>query len=98
MARRCTLTGKAVLSGNKVSHSKRKCKKRFLPNLQNVSLLSDILASNIKLRISTNALRSIEVNGGLDSYLLTTKCSNLTVEAATLKRRIKKALSKQQDD
>jgi large subunit ribosomal protein L28 len=96
MARRCSLTGKAVLSGNKVSHSNRKCKKRFLPNLQNISLLSDILSSTVKLRISMNALRSIEVNGGLDNYLLTTGNNRLSVEAVTLKRRIKKALAIQQ--
>jgi len=93
MARRCSLTGKAVLSGNKVSHSLRKCKKRFLPNLQNVSLLSDVLGSNVRMRISTNAIRTIEIKGGLDTFLLSTSDTKLTVEAVTIKKRIKKAIA-----
>ncbi|KKB96830.1 50S ribosomal protein L28 [Candidatus Arcanobacter lacustris] len=92
MARRCNLTGKAVLSGNNVSHSNRKTKKRFLPNLQKLSLLSDSLASSFRLRISTHALRSIEVNGGLDNYLLSSSNTNLSSEALSIKKRIQKAV------
>jgi large subunit ribosomal protein L28 len=92
MARRCNLTGKAVLSGNNVSHSNRKTKKRFLPNLQKLSLLSDSLASSFRLRISTHALRSIEVNGGLDNYLLSSSNTNLSSEALSIKKRIQRAV------
>jgi large subunit ribosomal protein L28 len=92
MARRCNLTGKAVLSGNNVSHSNRKTKKRFLPNLQKLSLLSDSLASSFRLRISTHALRSIEVNGGLDNYLLSASNINLSSEALYIKKRIQRAV------
>jgi len=91
MARKCNLTGKAVLVGNKVSHSNRKTKKRFLPNLQETSLSSDILASSFRMRVSTNAIRSIEVNGGLDNYLISSKNDNLSSEALSIKKRIKKA-------
>jgi large subunit ribosomal protein L28 len=93
MARRCNLTGKAVLSGNKVSHSNRKTKKRFLPNLQKLSLTSDSLAASFRLRITTHALRSIEANGGLDTYLLASNNNDLSPEALSIKKRIKKAAS-----
>ncbi|MDR0678413.1 MAG: 50S ribosomal protein L28 [Holosporaceae bacterium] len=72
MARVCPVSGKKVLCGNRVSHANNKTKRRFLPNLQNVSLLSDILGIKIKARLSVSAVRSIEKNGGLDSYLLNT--------------------------
>jgi large subunit ribosomal protein L28 len=92
MSRRCALTGKGVHYGNQVSHSNRKTSKRFLPNLQEVSLLSDTLKRTIRMRIAVNTLRSIEVNGGLDKFLLSTANSKLTTEALTLKKKIKKAL------
>ena len=70
MARRCELTGKAVLSGNNVSHANRRTKRRFLPNLCNVTLASDALKKRVRLTISAQALRSVEHRGGLDAYLL----------------------------
>lgn len=93
MARRCALTGKGSQFGHKVSHSNRKTKTRFLPNLQNVSLLSETLGRSISLRVTTSTLRSIEHNGGLDSYLLKHAEKDLTPEAARLKRQIKKKLA-----
>ena len=73
MSRRCELTGKAVLSGHLVSHSNRKTKRKFLPNLCNVTLLSDTLKRSVRLRISANALRSVEHRGGLDAFLAKAK-------------------------
>ncbi len=69
MSRRCELTGKAVQSGNKVSHSNRKTRKRFLPNLVQVTLVSDMLERPVRLRVSAAALRSVEHRGGLDDFL-----------------------------
>ena len=69
MARVCPLTGKKVLYGNRVSHANNKTRHRFMPNLQNVSFLSDILGIRVKARLSTNAVRSIEKHGGIDNYL-----------------------------
>ena len=69
MARVCPLTGKKVLYGNRVSHANNKTRHRFMPNLQNVSFLSDILGIRVKARLSTNAVRTIEKNGGIDNYL-----------------------------
>lgn len=97
MARRCTLTGKGVQSGNMVSHSKRKTRRRFLPNVQHIGLLSEILGCNVRLRIAANTLRSIEVNGGLDAYLLSTSNLKLTPEGVSLKRRLKKAIAAQEN-
>ena len=91
MARRCDITGKGVLAGNNVSHAHNRSRRRFLPNIQRTSLLSDILGQPIRLRLSTGALRTIEKNGGLDAYLLSTPTSKLPLEAQRLKRRIKKA-------
>ena len=70
MARRCELTGKGVMVGNKVSHALNRTRRRFLPNPLNVSLLSDTLGRSVKLRISANALRTVEHRGGLDAFLL----------------------------
>ena len=70
MSRRCELTGKGTLVGNNVSHANNKTKRTFLPNLQNVTLLSDALGKGVKLRVSTHGLRSVEHNGGLDNWLL----------------------------
>ena len=70
MSRRCELTGKGVLSGNNVSHANNKTRRRFLPNLQVTSLLSDILGNEVRMRISTRAIRTVEHNGGIDAYLL----------------------------
>jgi len=94
MARRCDITGKGVQVGNNVSHANNKTKRRFMPNLQATALMSDALGGMIRLRLTVNAIRSIEHNGGLDAYLLTTANAKLPAEARRLKRRIEKAGAK----
>jgi len=96
MSRRCDLTGKTVLSGNNVSHANNKTRRRFLPNLQDVSLLSDVLGTSVRLRLSTRAIRTVEHNGGIDAFLLGTPNSKLPEEAQALKRRIQRAKAKKQ--
>lgn len=93
MSRVCELTGKTVLYGNNVSHANNKSRRRFLPNLNNVTLLSDVLNQSVRFRISANALRSVEHNGGLDTFLLKTRDDNLSLKA----RRLKKLIEKKQD-
>ena len=88
MARRCELTGKAVLVGNNVSHANNKSKRRFLPNLKNVSLLSDALARTVHLRISTAALRSVEHRGGIDAFLVKAHEDELSPRARLLRKDI----------
>jgi large subunit ribosomal protein L28 len=90
MARRCELTGKAVLTGNNVSHANRKTKRRFLPNLCNVTLASDALKKRVRLTISAAALRSVEHRGGLDAYLAKANEDELSLKAKRLKREIAK--------
>ena len=90
MSRRCALSGKAVLVGNKVSHSNHKTKKRFLPNLANVTMISDVLGRSVKMRISTNALRTVEHRGGLDAYLAKASDADLSRDALKVKRAIEK--------
>ena len=90
MARRCDLTGKAAQTGHKVSHSNRKTKRRFLPNLCNVTFMSDALERSVRLRVSANALKSVDHRGGLDAYLMKAKDDELSVEARKLKREIEK--------
>jgi large subunit ribosomal protein L28 len=90
MARRCELTGKAVQSGNKVSHSNRKTRTRFLPNLVQVTLVSDMLERSVRLRITAAALRSVEHRGGLDDFLVKAHESELSEDAVKLKRAIAK--------
>jgi len=97
MARRCAITGKGVLTGNNVSHANNKTRRRFLPNLQEASLLSDALGHAVRLRISTNGLKTIEHNGGIDSYLLSIASTKLSAEARRLKKRIERALASKQD-
>jgi len=92
MSRRCAITGKGVLTGNNVSHAHNKTRRRFLPNLQNMSLLSDALGKTVRLRLSVKAIRTIEQKGGLDSYLMETPDTKLPDEALVLKRKVKKAL------
>jgi large subunit ribosomal protein L28 len=94
MARRCMITGKGVLVGNNVSHANNKTKRRFLPNLQRTSLLSDVLGTAVRMRVSTNGIRTVEHNGGIDAYLLGTPDRNLTLEARRLKRRIEAAAAR----
>jgi len=95
MARRCELTGKTVQAGNNVSHANNKTRRRFLPNLQVTTLLSDVLGS-VRLRLSTRAIRTVEHNGGLDSYLLSQNDTKLTTEGLELKRRLQKATAKKE--
>ncbi|MEA2742788.1 MAG: large subunit ribosomal protein [Acetobacteraceae bacterium] len=94
MSRRCEITGKGVLSGNNVSHANNKTRRRFLPNLQVTSLLSDILGHEVRMRLSTRGIRTVEHNGGIDAFLLGTPNTKLTIEAKVLKRRIEKAQEK----
>ena len=90
MSRICELTGKGRQVGNNVSHANNKTKRTFLPNLQNVTLLSDTLERSIKLRVSTHGLRSVEHNGGLDNWLLKTSDDKLSQKARRLKRDVVK--------
>ncbi len=92
MARKCALTGRGVQTGNNVSHAHNKTRRRFLPNLQDVSLMSDALGCAIALRVCASTIRTVEHNGGLDTYLLNTSNRKLTDEAQKIKRRIKRAL------
>jgi large subunit ribosomal protein L28 len=94
MARRCAVTGKGVLSGNNVSHANNKTRRRFLPNLQESSFFSDVLAAQIRLRLTANGIRTVEHNGGIDSYLLGTPDRKLTIETIVIKRRLEKAKAK----
>jgi large subunit ribosomal protein L28 len=93
MSRRCELTGKGVLVGHKVSHSNIKTKRRFLPNLTNVTLQSDALKQNVRLRVSTNALKSVDHRGGLDAFLMKARDAELSPRALELKRKVRKALA-----
>ncbi|KQU52621.1 50S ribosomal protein L28 [Bosea sp. Leaf344] len=93
MARRCELTGKATLTGHLVSHSNRKTKTVFRPNLVNVTLQSDALGRAVRLRISANALRTVDHRGGLDAFLIKAPAADLSTGALTLKRDIEKKLA-----
>ncbi|WP_310621786.1 50S ribosomal protein L28 [Flexibacterium corallicola] len=90
MARRCELTGKDVMTGNNVSHANNKSRRRFLPNLCNVSLMSETLGATYKLRISAHALRSVEHRGGLDAFLLKAAEAELSAKARLLKTEIRR--------
>ena len=90
MSRRCELTGKTRQIGHKVSHSNRKTKRRFLPNLLNVTLQSDALERSVRMRISAHALKSVDHRGGLDAFLLKAKDAELSARALEIKRAIVK--------
>ena len=90
MSRRCELTAKAPLVGHRVSHSNIKTKRRFLPNLVNVTFQSEVLASSVRLRVSTHALKSVDHRGGFDAFLLKAKNSELSPKAIEIKRQIEK--------
>ena len=90
MSRICELTGKGRQVGHNVSHANNKTKRTFLPNLQNVTLISDALNQSVKLRVSTHGLRSVEHNGGLDNWLVKTADTDLSLRARRLKREIVK--------
>ncbi len=93
MSRKCDLTGKAPLTGHKVSHSNRKTKRRFLPNLVNVTLRSDALERAVRFRISANALKSVDHRGGLDAFLAKAKDGDLSPKALKIKREVEKKLA-----
>jgi large subunit ribosomal protein L28 len=93
MARRCELTGKAVQSGHNVSHANNKSKRRFLPNLCAVHLLSDAMAQSYSFSISARALKSVEHRGGLDAFLMKAKDDELSLKARRIKRQIEKRLA-----
>ena len=90
MARRCELTGKGVMTGHRVSHANNKTKRVFRPNLQSVSLASEALGQSLRLRISMNALRTVDRSGGIDAFLLRAKDSVLSDRALRFKRLIQK--------
>ena len=94
MSRRCELTAKGPQVGHKVSHSNIKTKRRFLPNLCNVTFISDALGRNVRLRVSTNAIKSVDHRGGLDAFLLKAKADVLSPRALELKRAIEKKAAK----
>ena len=95
MSRRCVVSGKGVLTGNNVSHANNKTRRRFLPNLQETSVLSDALNQKVRIRVSTRGLKTIEHNGGIDAFLLSVTDTKLSTEALRLKRRIERALQNQ---
>lgn len=92
MARRCELTGKAVMSGNNVSHAKNRTRRRFLPNLNNVTLMSEALDQKISLKVSANALRTVEHRGGLDAFLIKAKENELSDRVKLIKRQLERKL------
>ncbi len=91
MSRRCELTGKAVLTGNNVSHAKNRTRRRFLPNLNDVTLASDTLGRSFKFRISAAALRTVDHRGGLDAFMAKAKDAELSPAALKVKKDIEKA-------
>src|SRR3954452_6064443 len=90
MSRRCELTGKGAQVGHKVSHSNRKTKRRFLPNLLNVTLMSDALGRSVKLRVSAHAFKTVDHRGGLDAFLMKAKDDELSSRVLALQREIQK--------
>ncbi len=91
MSRRCELTGKTVQTGNNVSHAHNKTRRRYLPNLQTVSLMSDALGEQVKVKVATSTVRTVEHKGGLDVFLLDTRDADLSTEMRRLKKRVKAA-------
>ena len=90
MSRKCQLTGKNVMTGNNVSHANNKTKRRFLPNLQAVSLYSEKLSKKIKFRVAISTLRTVEKNGGIDNFLIKSKIEELSPIARKYKKHIQK--------
>ncbi|MBL4894480.1 MAG: 50S ribosomal protein L28 [Emcibacter sp.] len=95
MSRVCELIGKAVMSGNNVSHALNRTRRKFRPNLIKATLLSDILGQSVSMRISTSALRTVEHNGGLDNFLVKAPDVNLSLKARRLKKLVKKKRAEQ---
>ena len=90
MARRCELTGTSVMTGNNVSHAHNRTRRRFLPNLCNVSLISEALGRTVRFKVSAQALRTVEHRGGLDAFIMKAKNSELSLKARRLNRQIQK--------
>lgn len=93
MSRRCELTGKGVMSGNNVSHANNKNRRKFLPNLVDVTLMSEALNQRVRFRISAQALRTVEHRGGLDGFLAKSKTDELSPKARLIKKQVAKATS-----
>jgi len=93
MSRRCDLTGKGPMTGHTVSHSNIKTRRRFLPNLFNVTMMSDALGRSVRLRVSANAIKSVDHRGGLDAFLLKAKDGELSPRALEIKRAVAKKLA-----
>ena len=93
MSRRCELSGKSVLTGNNVSHANNRTRRRYLPNLQNVTLQSDALGRSFKFRIAASTLRTVDHRGGLDAYLLKARDEVLSPAALKVKKDIQAAAS-----
>jgi large subunit ribosomal protein L28 len=93
MTRKCELTGKTVLTGNNVSHSNRKSRRRYLPNLHRLTFISDAIGA-IRMRVCLKALRSVDINGGIDNFLLSQSDNVLSLNAQQTKKKIKVALAK----
>ena len=90
MSRRCELTGKGAQVGHRVSHSNIKTKRRFLPNLFNVTMISEALGRSVRLRVSANAIKSVDHRGGLDAFLVKAKDDELSTKALDIKRQVVK--------
>ncbi|MEO0546204.1 MAG: 50S ribosomal protein L28 [Pseudomonadota bacterium] len=95
MSRRCELTGKGVMTGNNVSHANNKTRRRFLPNLVNVTLMSETLEKGFRMRVAASALRTVEHRGGLDAFLMKENEANLSQKASDLRKQVKKKLDEQ---
>ena len=93
MSRRCELTGKAVMSGNNVSHANNKTRRRFLPNLVNVTLMSEALGTRHRLRVAAAALRTVEHRGGLDAFLMKASEKELSPRARLLRRQVRQKVA-----
>ncbi|HEY4922211.1 MAG TPA: 50S ribosomal protein L28 [Xanthobacteraceae bacterium] len=93
MSRRCELTGKGAQVGHRVSHSNIKTKRRFFANLVNVTMMSEALGQSVRLRISTNALKTVDRRGGLDAFLVKAKEEQLSIRAREVKRKVEKKLA-----
>jgi large subunit ribosomal protein L28 len=91
MSRICELTGKAVMSGNNVSHSQRKTRRKFLPNLHRTSLMSDALGKSFSFRLSARAIKTVEIKGGLDKFLIGANKLNLSKQALDVKKKLVKS-------
>jgi large subunit ribosomal protein L28 len=94
MSKKCELLGVGIMSGNSVSHSNRKTKRRFLPNLKNIAFKSNVLGVNLKLKIATSTLRTVNKYGNIDAFLINYRFNKLTVKAQNLRVQIKKKLIK----